>query len=94
MGISIYLDFVFDLNLSSLTAEDFVELILIKKLDTKLIVIGEDFRFGKERSGDMNLLIDFSKKYNFKVKIIQPVKVKNSDEKYSSSKIRKQLSND
>jgi len=93
LGVSIYLDFVFDLNLSSLTAEDFVELILIKKLDTKLIVIGADFRFGKERSGDMNLLIDFSKKYNFKVKIIEPVKVNNSDEKYSSSKIRKQIEN-
>ena len=93
LGISIYLDFVFDFNLSSLTAEEFVELILIKKLDTKLIVIGADFRFGKQRSGDMNLLINFSKKYNFKVKIIEPVKVDNSDEKYSSSKIRKQIEN-
>ena len=90
-GISIYLDFVFDLQLSSLSAEDFIENILVKKLDVQIIVIGEDFRFGKDRTGDLNLLNELSKKYNFKVIVIESIRIQDSNENYSSTNIRGQI---
>ena len=73
--ISIYIDFKFDLNLSSLSATEFIENIIIKKLKTKIIVIGEDFRFGKDRLGDLNLLKKLSLKYNFEVIVLSHVKI-------------------
>ena len=90
-AVSIYLDFDFDSHLSSLSANDFVESILVKKLDVKIIVIGSDFRFGKDRRGDLDLLNELSKKYNFKVIIIDPIRDDNNDQKYSSSNIRDQI---
>ena len=91
--ISIYIDFKFDLNLSSLSATEFIENIIIKKLKTKIIVIGEDFRFGKDRLGDLNLLKKLSLKYNFEVIVLSHVKIKKDSEKFSSSIIREQIKN-
>ena len=90
-GISIYLDFNFNLQLASLSAEDFVKNILVKKLGIKIIVIGTDFRFGKDRAGDLNLLNELSKKCNFKVVVIEPITIQDSNDKYSSTKIRDQI---
>jgi riboflavin kinase/FMN adenylyltransferase len=71
----------------NITADYFVEKILINKFKTKLLVLGEDFRFGKNASGDINLL----QKYNnfiLKVKKIEKINGK----KISSSNIRELLS--
>ena len=91
MGISIYLDYIFDSQLSSLSAEEFVDLILVKQLAIKLIIVGADFRFGKNRSGNLDLLNELSQKNNFQVKVIEPVKLTNNDAKYTSSLIREQI---
>jgi riboflavin kinase/FMN adenylyltransferase len=46
----------FDANLAGLDAEGFIERVLLGALRTKQVVIGEGFRFGSGRGGDVELL--------------------------------------
>lgn len=65
---------------------EFIKGILLKKLNAKWIVVGSDYRFGKGERGDEKLLRKLSKKLNFKVSIIEPLKLEKH--KISSSLIR------
>ena len=47
----------FDKKFSNLKAEDFIEKILYKKLKIRLVFISKNFRFGKNRIGNIKLLI-------------------------------------
>jgi len=48
-------------------AEHFIEDILVKKLNVKHLVIGDDFHFGKARRGNFGLLKEKGKDYGFNV---------------------------
>ena len=56
-----------------------------------MLIIGENFQFGKDRKGNINLLKKLSYKNNFSLKIIKSIKVKNSKIVCSSSNIRKNI---
>ncbi len=53
----------FDRDLASLSAEEFIRSILIKRLNSHVIVVGENFRFGRDRRGDTSLLRRLAHKY-------------------------------
>ena len=74
-------DKIFDL-----TATNFINEILIKKLDTKIFVIGEDFTFGYKKQGTAKDL----ENQDFKV-IIYKTYMNSNNKKISSSCIRKHL---
>jgi riboflavin kinase / FMN adenylyltransferase len=46
----------FGARLAMLPAEEFVEQILVRTLNTNWILVGDDFRFGRDRAGDLALL--------------------------------------
>jgi len=48
-------------------ASEFVKKTLVKKLGAHTIVIGSDFRFGRSKKGDINLLRRLGKEFNFTV---------------------------
>jgi len=52
---------------ANLSAEDFIEQLLIKRLNVKFLVVGDDFHFGYQRLGDFALLQEAGKKYGFEV---------------------------
>ena len=79
----------FDEQMAKMTASDFLKKILLDKLHARHIVIGYDHRFGFNRHGDYGYLKMASKKHDFKVKQIGPVKLWR--EVISSSAIRKYL---
>lgn len=76
----------FDLGFSELNAKDYVEKFLVSNFHPKMIVIGYDHRFGKDRNGDYELLHELGEDFNYKV-IEIPEKLLN-DSKISSSQIR------
>lgn len=88
-GISFiyWLDF---LKVKDMEPKEFFDVILVKKLHVKMIVVGEDFKFGKEREGDIFMLKKFARIYGIKVKIIKKLRIESSD--VSSTKIRTLLS--
>jgi riboflavin kinase/FMN adenylyltransferase len=81
----------FDKVFSKTKSLDFIKQILFKKLNAKYIFVSNNFRFGKNREGDVNQLIANEKIYNYKIVEPKPLLIQNKI--VSSSSIRKQLEN-
>jgi riboflavin kinase/FMN adenylyltransferase len=79
----------FDQSFSQLSAEEFVKSILVDQFNVGKIIIGHDHRFGKNRSADINDLIEFGKKYKFEVEQISAEEI--DEVSISSTKIRNAL---
>jgi len=86
-------DFIININFnkkfSKINALDFIKNTIYKKINPKLLAVSNNFRFGRNRVGDVDLLKRFSKKYNYKLLNIKPYKINNKT--ISSTKIRKYL---
>ena len=52
-GLDVVFVLPFDAAFAALTAEDFVERVLVAGLSVRHVVIGYDFRFGRKRAGDL-----------------------------------------
>jgi len=64
----------FNQQFSSLSSRDFVQEIAIKRLQAKEVVVGENFRFGKKRHGDISLLRKVGREIGLRVHSIPSVK--------------------
>jgi riboflavin kinase/FMN adenylyltransferase len=85
-GIQIAVVLPFNRRFADLSAEEFVRTIVLEKLKAKKIIVGENFRFGKNREGDVSKLIAFAAKFHFEIQSIPQVVKK--DDVVSSSLIR------
>lgn len=74
----------------SIEPENFIEDILVKGLDVKVVVTGQDFCFGRNRRGNIKMLERYGEKYGFKLIVAESVMVE--DIKVSSSVIKEYLS--
>lgn len=88
-GVQMVVVLSFDHALSRISAEEFIQTIVIKKLKAKKIVVGENFRFGRDRTGDVARLQEWAARYGFSIRSIPPVTVEGTVA--SSSLIRKLL---
>ena len=75
MGLDAALVLRFDRQLSLVSAEEFIERILVGCLRTGAILVGANFRFGHRGAGDVRLLGEFGKRDGFDVEIVPPVEV-------------------
>jgi riboflavin kinase/FMN adenylyltransferase len=88
-GVDFVLNIKFNKNFSKITAENFIENIIYKKINPKRIFVSNNFRFGNKRKGNVSLLKRYEKKYDYKLFKIDPDKYKQKI--ISSTKIRKLL---
>ena len=51
-----YIEFLFDQKLSEYSSVDFIKKILVDKLKIKNLIVGSDFKFGKDRIGNIDIL--------------------------------------
>ena len=79
----------FDEEFRNLTGEEFVRQILIKKLNVKYLIIGYDHSFGKNKSGNFELLQKLSKELNFEVEQMEAINIHENN--ISSTKVRNAL---
>ena len=79
----------FNAAFSALTAEEFIEQVLVRSLRVKHLIIGDDFRFGRGRVGDFSLLQAAGRRYGFTVETMQSVMI--DGERVSSSAVRAAL---
>lgn len=86
LGVDKHLLIYFNQTFSELKAKDFIQQVLLDKLNMKHCLIGDDFRFGKKRQGDLALLQSLSKTKGFSVENTQSVLC--NDCRASSSEIR------
>ncbi len=89
LGVQICYVINFDRQFSKLSARDFIKDILVSKINPKKVIVGGNFHFGKNCTGDVRLLKKLSSDYQFDLEVIRPRKVLNM--RVSSSLIRKLL---
>ncbi|WP_225968696.1 bifunctional riboflavin kinase/FAD synthetase [Candidatus Kinetoplastidibacterium crithidiae] len=75
-------------DIINIEADLFIDYFLIRKLNMKLLIIGENFRFGYQRQGDLELLKKASTKYGFQLYTIEDVNNNITGSIVSSSKLR------
>ena len=77
----------FDGSIAELSAQEFVEQILVKKLNIKYLLIGPDFALGKNRGGDAATLQALGEQYDIEVDVVRD-KVTFGGEPISSTRVR------
>jgi len=90
LGVDILLVMEFNADFANLSAEDYIADFLVKNLSPKLIVIGYDHHFGRQRRGNLDFLKNRSEFFAYEVEEIAPRDVDNLV--VSSTKIRNFLS--
>jgi riboflavin kinase/FMN adenylyltransferase len=79
----------FTLALSQLAPAEFVREVLLERLDAKVVIVGENFRFGHQRAGDLPLLRALGEKLGFDAHA-EPL-VGDDQGRFSSTRARKAL---
>jgi riboflavin kinase/FMN adenylyltransferase len=67
LGIDYIIAVPFTQTFANMSANAFIQDWLINKLSAKYIVIGDDFQFGRDRKGDINLLQQYTQNNHFLV---------------------------
>jgi len=88
-GIETVVVLEFNRQLASYPPEDFVNEILIKKMDMKALVFGYDHAFGKDRAGNRELLEKMARSNGFTFTVVQEHKIDGL--RLKSTPIRKEL---
>ncbi|HEA25964.1 MAG TPA: bifunctional riboflavin kinase/FAD synthetase, partial [Ectothiorhodospiraceae bacterium] len=79
----------FNPKLAALSAEEFVQKVLIDGLGVKYLVVGDDFHFGCNRSGNFEMLKQVGKQHQFEVVNMHTFGI--SGDRVSSTRIRQAL---
>ncbi len=87
LGIDFIYYFKFDENFSLISPEEFVDL-LARDIKPDIVVVGENFHFGKDRTGDVHMLKELARR-RFAVEIVPTIKDANGI--ISSTRIRELL---
>ena len=89
LGIDVLVKIPFTLDFSSMEPRDFVKDVLVDLLGAKEIFVGYNYRFGKNRKGDIRMLRELGKELDFLVREIEQVSL--ASEVISSTLIRRLL---
>ncbi|MDP1606224.1 MAG: bifunctional riboflavin kinase/FAD synthetase [Rhodocyclaceae bacterium] len=79
----------FSRKLAGLSAQDFIDRVLVQGLAVRHLIIGDDFRFGKGRAGDFAMLQAVGQQQGFGVEAMHTIEV--GGERVSSSAVRDAL---
>jgi len=69
--------------------QDFIERVLVDGLHVKWLMVGDDFRFGARRAGDIAMLQEAGRKHGFQVETLSAVML--GERRISSSAVREAL---
>ncbi|WP_153131307.1 bifunctional riboflavin kinase/FAD synthetase [Dechloromonas hortensis] len=86
-GVSQVMISPFNAAFAALTADEFIEQVLVRGLRVRHLIIGDDFRFGRGRTGDFALLQAAGQRLGFTVEAMGSVML--DGERVSSSGVRR-----
>ncbi|MBO6782528.1 MAG: FAD synthetase family protein [Alphaproteobacteria bacterium] len=75
LGVDVLLAQSFDRAFAGLEPEEFVRSVLVEGMRVSHVVVGHDFRFGRKRAGDPELLHRMGAEYGFGVTVVEAVTV-------------------
>ncbi len=76
-------------ELAKLTPREFVEQIVIGKLQARAVVVGDNFRFGNKAAGDVHLLEELGREFGFETDVVHAISWRGTT--ISSSEIRARI---
>ncbi len=79
----------FNAHFAALSPEAFIQKILVEGMHVKLVMVGEDFRFGAKRAGELQTLIEAGQRYGFTVQTLTTIA--RDGKRISSSAVRAAL---
>jgi len=85
-GIDYLLEIPFDATFAAISAQEFVEQILVAAIGMEQLVVGYDYAFGRGREGDLPLLRKLGGCFGYSVELLPPIT--NGSTVYSSTKVR------
>lgn len=89
LGIDRVVRIRFNDALRNMSADEFITSLFVKNLGAKYIVVGDDLRFGRDRSGDFDLLRKYGARDGFDV--MDTATLLHDGERVSSTRIREVL---
>ncbi|MDX1706849.1 bifunctional riboflavin kinase/FAD synthetase [Pseudidiomarina sp.] len=88
-GIDRHIVIEFNRKFANLPARTFIEQVLVQQLGVEFLVVGDDFRFGKDREGDFALLHRAGNEFGFEV--VDTRSYRQQQQRVSSTAIRAAL---
>ena len=79
----------FDHPFADLRANEFVENVLVKHLGAAVVIVGDNYTFGRNREGSLSKLQELGRDFGFKVEVAPPCQI--DGELVSSTKIREAI---
>ncbi len=89
LGVDVLVVIPFTFEFAQTSAEDFVRKILVEQIGVRHLVVGHDHSFGKDRTGNEELLRRLGEQHGYTVERVEPVVI--DGEIISSTKIRAAL---
>jgi riboflavin kinase/FMN adenylyltransferase len=86
-GVGLFIPLHFDMEVAKMEASEFIDQLMISPVRT--LAVGEDWRFGHNRSGDVNFLKAEASKRGFVLEAVPPVM--HDGERISSTRIRQAI---
>src|ERR1043166_698853 len=86
-GIEQILMLPFTADIAKLAPEEFIEQIVVKALGAKIVLVGDNFRFGYQQAGNTRLLAELGEPYGYETRVVDPVKCRGRI--VSSSEVRR-----
>ncbi len=88
-GIDVLVTIPFNREFAALTADQFLEGILVDKIGLRAIVIGKDYAFGKNRKGNISYLKENAPRFGYEVIVMDWIPVSyNGEGRISSTRVR------
>jgi riboflavin kinase/FMN adenylyltransferase len=89
LGVDVVIIIPFNKKFAKINPQYFIEDILVQQLGAKAIFVGENFRFGKDRSGDVDLFKALSSQYGYSMHSVKTLK--QAGESISSGRLRRMI---
>lgn len=90
LGMEVLIEYPFTESFMHMEPEVFIDEILVHRLKARVIVVGDDYRFGNGRRGDINMLVNMAPVYGYEAIVIK--KERFEDREISSTFVREELS--
>ncbi|WP_439594002.1 bifunctional riboflavin kinase/FAD synthetase [Microbacterium sp.] len=90
-GVDATLMLTFDRALADLTPRAFVEHVLVDALGVRIVLVGDDFRFGAGGAGNPDVLRELGREFGFEVEVVGDVRAIDGGRRVSSTWIRELL---
>jgi len=88
-GIEVLLQIPFTLEFAAISPRSFIEDLLIRRIGMKVLVVGKDYTFGRNREGNLDLLDQWAPELGFEVIVVDWIQSANGlTQRISSTRVR------